>query len=165
MSSAISKIVVASIKSMCEIINRHIQSSAVITRSSMVRYCMNNCRNWSRMSIRWWTHKRHPIPRPNGRAMGCLFQYLWDTLQWRHNDHDGVSNHKPYGCLLNCLFRRRSKKTSKLRLTGSCAGNSPGPVNSPHKGPVTRKMFPFDDVIMNWPRYNSTALYKWRTKA
>ena len=24
------------------------------------------------------------------------------------------------------------------------------PVNSPHKGPVTRKMFPFDDVIMNF---------------
>ena len=24
------------------------------------------------------------------------------------------------------------------------------PVNSPHKGPVTRKMFPFDDVIMEW---------------
>ena len=23
------------------------------------------------------------------------------------------------------------------------------PVNSPHKGPVTRKMFPFDDIIMN----------------
>ena len=22
------------------------------------------------------------------------------------------------------------------------------PMNSPHKGPVTRKMFPFDDVIM-----------------
>ena len=25
-----------------------------------------------------------------------------------------------------------------------------GPVNSPHKWPVTRKMFPFDDVIMNF---------------
>ena len=24
------------------------------------------------------------------------------------------------------------------------------PVNSPHKWPVTRKMFPFDDVIMSW---------------
>ena len=36
-----------------------------------------------------------------------------------------------------------------LRVTGLCAGNSPGPVNSPHKGPVTQKMFPFDDVIMN----------------
>ena len=25
-----------------------------------------------------------------------------------------------------------------------------GPVNSPHKWPVTRKMFPYDDVIMQW---------------
>ena len=25
------------------------------------------------------------------------------------------------------------------------------PVNSPHKGPVTRKMFPFDDVILGVP--------------
>ena len=70
------------------------------------------------------------------------------SLQWRNNDHDSVSNHQPRGCLLNLLFRRRSKKTSKLRVTGLCVGNSPGPVNSPHKGPVTRKMFPFDDVIM-----------------
>ena len=52
------------------------------------------------------------------------------------------------GCLLNLLFGPRSKKTSKLRVTGLCVGNSPGSVNSPHKGPVTRKMFPFDDVIM-----------------
>ena len=70
------------------------------------------------------------------------------ALRWHHNDPDGVSNHQPHGCLLNRLFRRRSKKTSKLRVTGLCVGNSPGPVNSPHKGPVTRKMFPFDDVIM-----------------
>ena len=28
-------------------------------------------------------------------------------------------------CLFNRLFRRRSKKTSKLRITGPCAGNSP----------------------------------------
>ena len=69
-------------------------------------------------------------------------------LQWRHNDHDCASNHQPRGCLLNRLFRRTSKKTSKLRVTGLCVENSPGPVNSPHKGPVTRKMFPFDDVIM-----------------
>ena len=72
------------------------------------------------------------------------------SLHWCHNDHGGVSNHQPHGCLLNCLFRRRSKKTSKLRVTGHCAGNSPGPVNSPHKGPVMRKMAPFDDVIMCW---------------
>ena len=44
--------------------------------------------------------------------------------------------------------RHRSKKISKLRATGLCARNHWWPVNSPHKGPVTRKMFPFDDVIM-----------------
>ena len=71
-----------------------------------------------------------------------------NTLQWRYNGHDCVSNHQPHDCLLSHLFRRRSKKTSKLRVTGPCAGNSPGPVNSPHKGPVTRKMFPFDDDII-----------------
>ena len=76
------------------------------------------------------------------------FAILRTSLHWRHNDHDGFSNHQPHGCLRNRLFRRRSKKTSKLCVTGLCVGNSPGPVNSPHKGPVTRKMFPFDDVIM-----------------
>ena len=73
-------------------------------------------------------------------------------LRWRHNELDGVSNHQPHICLLNRLFRRRSKKASKLRVTGLCVGNSPGPVNSPHKWPVTRKMFPFDDVIMETGR-------------
>ena len=47
------------------------------------------------------------------------------SLQWRHNGHDGVSNHQPHDCLLNRLFRNRSKKTSKPRITGICAGNSP----------------------------------------
>ena len=47
------------------------------------------------------------------------------TLQWRHNGQDSVSNHPPHDCLLNRLFRRRWKKTSKLRVTGLCAGNSP----------------------------------------
>ena len=39
-------------------------------------------------------------------------------LQWRHNGLDGVSNHQPQLCLLNRLFWRRPKKTSKLRVTG-----------------------------------------------
>ena len=47
------------------------------------------------------------------------------SLQWRHGEHDGVSNHQPHDCLLNHLIRCRSKKTSKLRVTGLCEGNSP----------------------------------------
>ena len=48
------------------------------------------------------------------------------TLRWRRNGRDGVSNHQPQQCALNRLFRRRSKKISKLRVTGLCAGKSPG---------------------------------------
>ena len=61
---------------------------------------------------------------------GLIFRFnrrtLWYALRWRHNGHDSVSNHQPHRCLLNRLFRRRSKKTSKLRVTGICVGNSPG---------------------------------------
>ena len=46
------------------------------------------------------------------------------TLQWRHNYRDGISNHLRLDCLLNRLFRRISKKTSKLRVTGLGEGNS-----------------------------------------
>ena len=48
------------------------------------------------------------------------------SLQWCHNGGDSISNHQPHDCLLNGLFRSRSKKTWKLRVTGLCAGNSPG---------------------------------------
>ena len=47
------------------------------------------------------------------------------SLRWRQNGRDSVSNHQPQDCLLNRLFRRRSKKTSKLRVTGLYEGNSP----------------------------------------
>ena len=74
-------------------------------------------------------------------AISCSHIVWHCALHWCHNDHDGVSNHQPHGCLLNRLFRRRSKKTSKLRVTGFCVGNSPGPVNSPHKGQLRGKCF------------------------
>ena len=46
-------------------------------------------------------------------------------LQWGHNDRDGVSTHRCLDCMLNRLFRRRSKKTSKLRVTGPCEWKPP----------------------------------------
>ena len=74
-----------------------------------------------------------------------------DALQWRHNELDCVSNHHSHDCLLNNLFSQRSKKISKLRATGLCEGIHWWSVNSPHKGPVTRDFFPFDDAIMKFP--------------
>ena len=53
------------------------------------------------------------------------------ALQWRHNGRIGVSNHQPHYCSLNRLFKRRSKETPKLRVTGLCAGTSPVTVEFP----------------------------------
>ena len=71
------------------------------------------------------------------------------ALQWRHNERDGVSNHRRLDCLLKCLFRRRSKKTLEFRVTVFVRGNHRWPVDSHHKGPVTRKRFPFDGIVMD----------------
>ena len=71
----------------------------------------------------WRTHSK-----PSRAASSWAVFYATDqhTLQRRHNECDSVSDHQPHDCLLNRLFGRGSKKTSKLRVTGLCAGNSPG---------------------------------------
>ena len=70
------------------------------------------------------------------------------SLRWRHNDHAGVSNHQPHGCLLNRLFGRKSKKTSKLRVTGLCAGNSPG------TGEFPAQMASYAENVSIWWRHH-----------
>ena len=62
------------------------------------------------------------MSRIHRRAMGCLLTSY--PIQWHHNEYNGISNHQPHDCLLNHLFRRRSKKISKLCITGLCEGNS-----------------------------------------
>ena len=47
------------------------------------------------------------------------------ALQWRNNERHVISNHLRHNCLLNRLFRRSSKKTTKLSVTCLYEGNSP----------------------------------------
>ena len=70
------------------------------------------------------------------------------SLQWRHNERDSVSNHQPHDCLLKPLFRRRSKKTSKLRVTGLCVGNSPG------TGEFSAQMVSYAENVSIWWRHH-----------
>ena len=75
------------------------------------------------------------------------------SLQWRHNEHDGVSYHQPHDCLLDHLTRADQGKHQSSASLAFVWGIHRWPVNSPHKEPVTRKMFPSDDYIMyllNW---------------
>ena len=55
--------------------------------------------------------------------------YTW-PLRWRHNEHNEVSTQQHLDGLLNRLFRRRSKKISKLRVTGLFLGEFTGEFRS-----------------------------------
>ena len=80
-------------------------------------------------------------------------------IQWRHNERNDIANHQPHDCLLNCLFRRRSKKTSKLRVTGLCEGNSPVTGEFPAQKCQQRgKCLHFDGVIMHWHLYSTATV-------
>ena len=46
---------------------------------------------------------------------------------------------------IKCAYQRKHKSSASLAFV---RGIHRWPVDSHHKGPVTRKMFPFDDVIM-----------------
>ena len=71
-------------------------------------------------------------------------------LQCRHNGCDSVSNHQPHHCLLNRLFWHRSKKTSKLRVTGLCVRNSPVTGEFP-----AQKASNAENVSFGWRHHGS----------
>ena len=79
----------------------------------------------SRTTHLWSSAKLGFCIRPTGWYVSFLSLFSLTALLWRHNGCHGVSNHQSRDCLLNRLFRHRWKKTSKLCVTGLCAGNSP----------------------------------------
>ena len=84
---------------------------------------------------------------PNNKSWTPGILSICKILSWRHNGRDSVSNHQPRYCLLSRLFRRRAKKTPKLRVTDLCEGNSPVTDGFPAQRASDAENFPFDDVI------------------
>ena len=76
------------------------------------------------------------------------------ALRWRHKIRDSVSNHQSHDCLLNRVFRCRSKKTSKLRVTGLCAGNSPVTGEFPAQMASNA-----ENVSIWWRHHEASILY------
>ena len=74
----------------------------------------------------------------------------YNSLQWRYNGHDSVSNHHPHIVYLAIYLGADQRKYQSSASLTFVRGIHRWPVNSPHKWPVTRKMFPFDDVVMSW---------------
>ena len=72
------------------------------------------------------------------------------SLQWRHNERDGDSNHRRLHCLPNRLFRRTSKTTSKLRVTGLCEGNPPVPGGFP-----SQRASNTENIFIRWRHHDN----------
>ena len=68
----------------------------------------------------------------------------WHPLQWRHNRRDGVSI-TSLTIVYSGADQRKHQCSASLAFVRWI---HQWPVNSPHKGSVTRKMLPFDDVVM-----------------
>ena len=107
--------------------------------------------NLKMLSVKWW-------PRCLGfQYTNYGFQPPTDTI----NHYDDVimttlasqisSLAIVYSIVHSDADQRKHQSSASLAFV---RGIHRGPVNSPHKGPVTRKMFPFDDVIM-WQQYQS----------
>ena len=115
----------------------------MVTFSALLAPCAGNSPVTGEFPAQW------PVTRSFDVFFDLHLNDVIMTSQWRHNECHDVSNHQPHDFLLKRLFRRRSKKTLKFHLTGLCVGNSPvTAAEFPAQRPVTRKMFPFNDVTM-----------------
>ena len=138
--------------------HRWIPTQSPVTRSFGVFFDLRLNKRLNKQSGRWWIEMpsrslwRHcnefsfrlaAEKSPQLHITGCIA-----PLRWRHNDHAGVLTHQPHGCLLNRLFRRKSKKTSKLRVTGLCVGNSPG------TGEFPAQMASYAENVSIWWRHH-----------
>ena len=93
--------------------------------------------------------KQRPLTAPlRSVTPECFFRYFESSLQWRHNEHMLSSQITSLTVVYSTIYSGTDQR--KHQSSGSLAfvrGIHWWPVNSPHKGPVTRKMFPFDYII------------------
>ena len=121
--------------------------------------------NWyeliSKSSSSGWVQKRlctlakhrgavpvYPISRHIVGGVGEI------ALQWRHNEYDLASQITSLTIVYSTVYlgvdKRKHQSSASLVFVREIHR---GPVNSPHKGPVTRKMFPFDHGVWEPYRY------------
>ena len=74
-------------------------------------------------------------------SVNVIYKVRYVSLQWRHDELDGVTNyHDRFTQLfIHALIKEKHQSSASLAVV---RGIHRWPVNSPHKGPVTRKMFP-----------------------
>ena len=100
---------------------------------------------------RWHRAVLEESPHSLGFFLLCMWKrsQVVLALKWRHNERDGVSNDRGVSIVRSTVGsgadQRKHQSPTSLAFV---MGIHRWPGNSTHKSPVTRKMFPFNDVIM-----------------
>ena len=72
-----------------------------------------------------------------------------DMICCHYNERHGVSNHQPHDCVLNRFSGSDQRKHQSSASLAFVRGIHRWRVNFPHKGPVMRRMFSLDDVMIS----------------
>ena len=141
--------------------------------------------SWPQQAITWAKVDRNkPLPGPKLTATSHYLGQSWpqQAITWAKVDPD-ICHHMAslchnewtrnyngvimspmasqitsltivYSAVYSGTYQRKHQSSASLAFVRRIYR---WPVNSRHKGPVTRKMFPFDDVIMieHWTRFGS----------
>ena len=111
-----------------------------MSKRSYIDGLVQDCSNWKVAFISKF------VPLQADFFISCMIICVIITAM--SNACHGVSNYCSMESLLNRLFTLSTKKHQRSALLSLCGWNHQWLVDSPHKRTVTRKIFPFDDVIM-----------------
>ena len=100
--------------------NRYIHGKINETDARFGPFCPSQWQWHHITSNLFWFNRSGRVQIPTGHITKWCH-----SLEWRHDEYDGVSNHQPRDFLPNRLFGGISKIKSKLCVTGLSDGNSP----------------------------------------
>ena len=119
-------------------------------------YSLSNAYQWIHLNIigniilKFYNESLPGTPYQQQVSFVLIFIHRLHTspLQWRHNGRNSVSDTSlmiVYSIVYSDADQRKHQSSASLAFV---RGIHRWPVHSPHKWPVTRKIFPFGDVVM-----------------
>ena len=115
---------------MTPIYNIHVYKKVVPKNPVSNRSALVRTEDWTGSRIQWilkdrgfqslgmsqYTYTVLTVHLYNGNPHACIVLAIKleaESLQWRHNERDGVSNHQNHGCSFNRFFQGADQKTIK----------------------------------------------------
>ena len=136
----------------CILLKGNVWLSFKISLKFVPKFWINTFPAWIQ-TMAWGRPGDKPLSEPmmvNLVMHICVTRPQWVNIKTIHYNDVTMASHIisltiVYSTVYSGADQRKHQRSASLAFI---CGIHLGPVNSPHKGPVTRKMLPFHDVIM-----------------